>query len=228
MKIAVLGTGMVGRTIAAKLVSLGHDVTIGTRDVDALMAQTEGPMGGQLPTFSEWNAANPVVGMGTFADAAAGGEIVFNATSGMVSLKVLESAGADNLAGKILVDISNPLDFSQGFPPSLSVCNTDSIAEQIQAAFPDARVVKTLNTTNAAVMVEPGSVAGGDHTMFVAGNDEAARADVTAILTDWFGWSDVIDLGDLTGARGIEMILPLWIRLMGQLGTPSFNFKIAR
>ena len=228
MKIAVLGTGMVGRTIASKLASLGHDATIGTRDVDALIAQTEGPMGGRLPTFSEWSAANPGVGIGTFADAAAGGELVFNATSGMVSLKVLESAGADNLAGKILVDISNPLDFSKGFPPSLSVCNTDSISEQIQAAFPDVRVVKTLNTTNAEVMVEPGSVAGGDHTMFVAGNDDGARAEVTAILTDWFGWTDVIDLGDLTGARGMEMILPIWIRLMGQLETPSFNFKIAR
>jgi predicted dinucleotide-binding enzyme len=228
MKIAVLGTGAVGRTISEKLASLGHDVTIGTRDVDSLMARTEGPMGGRLPPFSDWVASNEGVSVATFADAAAGSEMVFNATSGEVSLQVLDSAGTSNLAGKILVDISNPLDFSQGFPPSLSVCNTDSMAERIQAAFPDARVVKTLNTTNAAVMVEPGAVAGGDHTMFVAGNDETARTEVATILRDWFGWSDVLDLGDITGARGMEMILPLWLRLMGTVGGPNFNFKIAR
>ena len=228
MRIAVLGTGAVGRTLAGKLSSLGHDVTIGTRDVDALMAQTEGPMGGRLPPFSEWSATNASVKVAPFAEAAAAGELVFNATSGDVTLRVLESAGAGNLAGKVLVDVSNPLDFSQGFPPTLSVCNTDSLAEQVQAAFPDARVVKTLNITNAAVMVEPGSVAGGDHTMFVAGNNEAARGEVTSILTDWFGWSDVIDLGDLTAARGMEMILPLWLRLMGVLDGPAFNFKIVR
>ena len=228
MRIAVLGTGAVGRTIAGKLASLGHEVTIGTRDVDALMAQTEGPMGGRLPPFSAWSAANPDVKVAPFSEAAAAGELVFNATSGDVTLRVLEAAGADNLAGKVLVDISNPLDFSQGFPPVLSVCNTDSMAERVQAAFPEARVVKTLNTTNAAVMVGPGELAGGDHTMFVAGNDEAAREQVTGILRDWFGWSDVIDLGDITGARGMEMILPLWLRLMGTLGGPNFNFKIAR
>ena len=228
MQIAVLGTGMVGRTIAGKLASLGHDVTVGTRDVDSLMARTEGPMGGRIPPFSEWLAANDGVKVATFSDAAAAGELVVNATAGDVSLNVLHSAGAEGLAGKVLMDISNPLDFSQGMPPSLSVCNTDSLSEQVQAAFPDSKVVKTLNTTNASVMVDPGSVAGGDHTMFVAGNDEGARAQVVEILKGWFGWRDVIDLGDLTAARGMEMVLPLWLRLYGAIGAPSFNFKIAR
>lgn len=127
-----------------------------------------------------------------------------------------------------MLDVANPLDFSRGMPPTLTVCNTDSLAEQLQAAFPRLRVVKTLNTTNAMVMVNPGTVAGGDHSLFVCGNDAQAKASVTGWLGEWFGWRDVIDLGDVTAARGAEMILPIWIRLWGALGTPMFNFKIAR
>ena len=153
---------------------------------------------------------------------------MINATSGSGSLQALELAGESNLNGKILIDISNPLDFSKGFPPSLTVCNTDSLGEQIQRAFPNARVVKTLNTTTAAVMVDPAKVAGGDHHLFVSGNNAAAKARVTELLRQWFGWRNVIDLGDITTARGAEMLLPLWVRLMGPLGTPMFNFKIAR
>ena len=137
------------------------------------------------------------------------------------------AAGAENLAGKVLMDIANPLDFSHGFPPSLNPVNTDSLGEQIQRAFPEARVVKTLNTMTASVMVDPASVAGGDHSVFVSGNDAAAKETVAGLLKD-FGHRDIIDLGDITTARGAEMILPIWLRVWGALGTGAFNFKVAR
>jgi hypothetical protein len=164
---------------------------------------------------------------GTFADAAAFGEVVFNCTSGEHSLAALRQAGAEHLAGKILVDVANPLDFSKGFPPSLLVCNTDSLAEQIQRAFPQARVVKSLNTMNCRLMVEPARLP-GDHEVFVAGNDAEARAQVAEWLRAWFGWKAPIDLGDLTAARALEMWLPLWLRLMGTLKTPDFNLRLVR
>ena len=127
----------------------------------------------------------------------------------------------------MLIDVANPLDFSQGFPPSLNPVNTDSLGEQIQRAFPEARVVKTLNTMNASVMVDPASVAGGDHSVFVSGNDADAKGIVSGLLKD-FGHRDIIDLGDITTARGAEMVLPIWVRIWGALGTGAFNFKIAR
>ncbi len=164
---------------------------------------------------------------GTFADAAAFGEIVFNCTNGMASLEALRMAGADNLKGKILIDIANPLDFSKGMPPTLSVCNTDSLGEQIQKAFPETKVVKTLNTINCYLQINPALIK-GDHDVFVSGNDRNAKSKVTAILKDWYGWKTVIDLGDITSARGVEMLLPIWVRLMGVLGTPNFNFKIVK
>jgi predicted dinucleotide-binding enzyme len=226
MRIAVLGTGSVGPTIAGALAALGHDVLIGTRDPQATLARTEaGPTGG--PPFAAWHAEHSSVGVATFADAAAGAEIVINATNGAGSLEALNAAGAENLAGKVLIDVANPLDFSRGFPPSLNPVNTDSLGEQIQRAFPEARVVKTLNTMTASVMVDPAAVAGGDHSVFVSGNDAAAKETVTGLLKG-FGHRDIIDLGDLTTARGAEMILPLWVRLWGTLGTATFNFKIAR
>jgi predicted dinucleotide-binding enzyme len=147
---------------------------------------------------------------------------------GTGSLSALTLAGAENLNGKIVIDISNPLDFSKGMPPTLSVCNTDSVGEQLQKAFPGAKVVKTLNTTNAYLMVDPSRLAGGDHTMFMCGNDAEAKAKVTDLLKNGFGWKDVLDLGDISAARGQEMILPIWLRLWGALKTPNFNFKIAR
>ena len=224
MKIGIIGSGVVGQTLGAKLAERGEAVVLGTRSPDNL-----GDKRGFGKPLEEWSkSAGSNARIGTFADAAAHGEIVMNATSGTVSLEALRLAGERNLSGKILIDISNPLDFSKGFPPSLSVCNTDSIGEQIQRAFPDAKVVKTLNTTNAMVMVDPGKVAGGDHHLFVSGNDAAAKARVTELLGQWFGWRHVIDLGDITTARGAEMMLPIWLRLMGTLGTPMFNFKIAR
>jgi predicted dinucleotide-binding enzyme len=226
MKIGVIGTGSVGQTVAAKLAALDHGVVIGTRDPAATLARSEPDMRGN-PPFKVWHERHAGVGLGTFAEAAAHGELVVNATSGEVSLDALRAAGADRLAGKVLIDIANPLDFSRGFPPSLSVCNTDSLGEQIQRAFPTARVVKTLNTVNAAIMVDPGQLAGGDHTMFVCGDDAVAKATVTALLAS-FGWRDVVDLGDITNARATEMILPIWVRLFSVTRSPSFNFKLVR
>ncbi|HEX9411253.1 MAG TPA: NAD(P)-binding domain-containing protein [Actinomycetota bacterium] len=224
MRVAVLGTGGVGQTLAAKMASLGHEVMIGTRDVQATLDRKEAGWGAMV--FSEWHATHPDVKVGTFADAAAHAEVVFNATAGGASLDALEAAGADNLEGKVLVDVANPLDFSKGMPPILSVCNTDSLAEQIQRAFPTAKVVKTLNTVNSGVMVDPSQVAGGDHHVFVSGNDESAKADVTRILKEWFGWRNVLDLGDITSARGAEMLLPLWLRLSMALQGPSVTIKV--
>jgi predicted dinucleotide-binding enzyme len=217
---------MVGRTIAGAFAGLGHDVVIGTRDPQATLARTEPDMMG-TPPFAQWHAANTGVGLAPFADAVSGAELVVNATNGGGSLAALSAAGTENLDGKVIMDISNPLDFSQGMPPSLNPVNTDSLGEQIQRSFPEAKVVKTLNTMNASVMVDPARVAGGDHSVFVSGNDADAKATVTDILKG-FGHRDVIDLGDITSARGAEMLLPIWLRLWGALGTGDFNFKIAR
>lgn len=226
MKIAVLGSGMVGRTLAARIAELGHEVVIGTRDPQATMARTEGDAMGN-PPFSVWKAEHPIVTLAAFPDAAAAAELIVNATSGAGALDALQLAGAEHLAGKVLVDVSNPLDFSAGFPPTLFVKDTDSLAEQIQRAFPGAKVVKTLNTVNASVMADPASLNGADHTIFVSGDDAAAKEIVTALLAS-FGWSDILDLGDLSTARGAEMLLPVWLRLMRTLGTARFNFKISR
>jgi hypothetical protein len=200
MRFGVLGTGTVGRTIAAKLEQLGHEVRVGSREAGE----------DKVP----------------FADAAAFGEVVVNATAGEASVAVLEQAGADNFAGKLLLDVANPLDSSQGVPPTLSFCNDTSLGERIQEAFPDAKVVKSLNTVNADVMVDPGLVP-GSHTIFMAGNDEGAKAQVSELLRS-FGWpaEDIMDLGDITAARGAEMYLPLWLRLWGATGTGHLNVKV--
>jgi predicted dinucleotide-binding enzyme len=226
VKIAVLGTGIVGRTMAARFADLGHEVAIGTRDPQATLARSEPDAMGN-PPFPAWRADHEGIALRTFAEAAAQADVVVNATSGGASVDVLTQAGAANLAGKVLIDIANPLDFSQGFPPTLFVKDTDSLGEQIQRAFPDAKVVKTLNTMTAALMAEPARAAGGDHSVFVSGNDDAAKKTVVDLLHG-LGHTDVIDLGDLSTARGTEMLLPVWLRLMGALGTPMFNFKIAR
>jgi predicted dinucleotide-binding enzyme len=211
MKIGVLGSGMVGQTIGYRLAELGHEVTVGTRDPKKL---------------EEWlGRAGPRAAADSFAGAAAFGEILFNCTAGHKSLEALNMAGEAALGEKILIDVANPLDFSKGMPPSLSVCNTDSLGEQIQRAFPRMRVVKTLNTVNAEVMVGPWLVP-GEHDIFVSGNDAAAKAKVTEVLKDWFGWKSVVDLGDITTARGTEMLLPLWLRLWGALQTPMFNIRV--
>lgn len=227
MKIAVLGTGTVGQTIAAKLAQIGQTVMMGTRSPAETRARTQpGPYG--QPPLSEWLAQNPGVQLGAYSEAAQFGEAVINATNGMGSLEALRQAGEANLNGKILIDIANPLDFSRGMPPTLSVSNTDSLGEQIQRAFPQARVVKTLNTVTARLMVDPGLVANGDHTVFVCGNDPAAKAQVSQWLAGWFGWKDILDLGDITTARGTEMYLPLWLRLWGAAGTGLLNIRVVK
>lgn len=227
MKIAILGTGPVGQTLAAKLDSIGHDVTIGTRDVTGTLAREANDTFGN-PPYKIWAAAHPKVRLDTMTNAAARGEVVINALSGAGALAGLELAGEPNLAGKIVLDVSNPLDFSKGMPPSLLVSNTDSLGEQIQRRFPAARIVKTLNTVNAYLMVDPRQLAEGAHTMFVSGNDPDARRQVAGWLTEWFGWRDVIELGDITTARGTEMLLPLWVRTWGALNTPMFSFRVVR
>ncbi|MET8835702.1 NAD(P)-binding domain-containing protein [Micromonospora sp. NPDC004540] len=217
MRIAVLGTGMVGRTIAARAAELGHEVVVGTRDAAATRAGD----------WADWAASHPQVGLAGYAEATAEAELVVNATSGDGSLPALTAAGDENLAGKILLDIANPLDFGKGFPPTLSVLNDDSLGERIQRAFPRTRVVKALNTLTADLMAYPRRLADGDHSVFVSGDDADAKKLVTELLTS-FGHTDVIDLGDITTARGTEMLLPVWLRLYGHLGTATFNFKIVR
>jgi predicted dinucleotide-binding enzyme len=225
MRCAVLGTGIVGRTIAAKLASLGHEVVIGTRDPEATLARTERDVMGN-PPFAAWHVDHPAIALRAFAEAAAFGETVVNATAGLATLDALNAAGGANLAGKVLIDVANALDFSQGMPPSLNPVNTDSLGEQIQRAFPDAKVVKTLNTMSCFVMVEPGRLAGAHH-VFVSGEDADAKRQVVELLVS-FGWpeSSVIDLGGIESARGTEMLLPIWVRLMGILGHVDFNFHI--
>jgi 8-hydroxy-5-deazaflavin:NADPH oxidoreductase len=215
MKIAILGTGDVGSHLASSLVGLGHEVKMGSRTAENAKA-------------TEWvRATGPKASHGTFADAASFGEIVFNCTAGVVSVEALKMAGAQNLKGKILIDVSNPLDFSRGMPPTLTVCNTDSVGEQIQRAFPDARVVKALNTMRHDIMTNP-SLVPGHHDAFICGDDAAAKAEVTRILKEWFGWKSVIDVGDIAGSRGLEMILPLWLRLSQVYNWAPFNFRIVR
>ena len=208
MKIAVIGTGAVGRTLTDGFRRVGHDVVVGTRDV----AQTRGR--------EEWAEEPALV---PFGEAGDGADLVVNATGGNVSADAL---GQVDLDGKVLLDVANPLDFSQGFPPFLTVKDTDSLAEQLQRAFPEARVVKALNTVNAAVMVEPGRLP-AETTMFLAGDDADARALVRGLLTD-LGWVDVVEFETLDAARGLEMWLPMWVRLMANLGTAEFNLKLVR
>lgn len=215
MNIAVLGTGMAGNAIGTKVAQLRHQVMMGSRTADNKNA-------------AEWVKANGSnAKQGTFADAAAFGEIIFNGTNGAASLNALNMAGAENMKGKILIDISNPLDFSKGMPPTLFLCSTDSLGEQIQRAFPEVKVVKTLNTVNCNVQVNPALIP-GEHDIFMSGNDNDAKATVTHILRNWFGWKTVIDLGDITTARAAEMLLPMWVQLFTVFQTPNVGFKIVK
>jgi predicted dinucleotide-binding enzyme len=226
VRFGILGTGVVGKTIAGRLDGLGHDVIVGTRNPQETLSRTDPDQYGN-PPFGAWQEEHQEVRLGTFAEAAAHGDMVVNATAGAVSLEALEQAGEDNLNGKILIDIANPLDFSKGMPPTLLVSNTDSLGEQIQRRFPEAKVVKTLHTMNAYLMVDPAQLAATDHSVFVSGDDAEAKARVSELLRS-FGWSDIIDLGDITTARGTEMVLPIWVRLFGVLQKPNYNFKIVR
>ncbi len=215
MDIGIFGTGIVGQTIGTRLVELGHSVKMGSRT-------------GMNENARAWaKTAGASASFGTYADAAAFGEVLFNCTSGKGSLSALEFPRSADLNNKVLIDVANPLDFSRGNPPTLTVCNTDSLGEQIQREHPLLRVVKALNTLNVDVMVHPDRLH-GPHDVFICGNDRDAKATVTMILIEWFGWESVIDLGDITHARGMEMALPLWISLQRKLGTNMFNFRIAK
>ena len=214
-KIAVLGTGNVGDTIGSKLIELGHTVVMGSRtqNNEKAMAFTAKHNGRALA--------------GTFEEAAAYGEIIFNCTKGINSIDALKMAGDNNLKDKIIVDIANPLNFSGGMPPSLTFSNTNSLGEEIQKTFPSAKVVKALNTMWCGLMVNPDMLNNGDHTTFICGNDTNAKEKVKEILRS-FGWVDknILDLGDITSSRGTEMYLAMWIRVMGIMNTGNFNIKI--
>ncbi|MDT4982575.1 MAG: 8-hydroxy-5-deazaflavin:NADPH oxidoreductase [Pseudonocardiales bacterium] len=226
MKIAVLGSGFAGRTLAAGLADLGHDVTIGTRDVTATRQKNEPDRMGNAG-YAVWAQDFPHIGLASFADAAAGAGLFVNATAGNGSIAALTAAGAANLGGRVLLDVSNPLEFSQGFPPNLFVKDDDSLGEQIQRAFPDARVVKALNTMIGDVMTTPKSVADGNHSVFLSGDDSEAKRVISELLAA-FGWADVIDLGGIQTARATEMMVKIRLLVMTSLGTPIFNFSIAR
>jgi len=217
MKIAVLGTGMVGDTIGSRLIELGHEVKMGSRTADnekakAFVAKNEGK-----------------ASSGTFAEAAAFGEIIFNCTAGAGSIEALKMADEANINDKIIVDIANPLDFSKGAPPSLipSLSNTNSLGEEIQKTFPSAKVVKTLNTMWCGLMVNPSMINGGDHTNFISGNDAEAKQKVKGLLNE-FGWKNenLLDLGDISTARGSEAVLPIWLRIWNATQNGAFNFKV--
>jgi predicted dinucleotide-binding enzyme len=211
MKIGVLGTGPAGNAIGGKLVELGHDVMMGARS-----ATNE-----KVLAFANRTGGKA----GTFRDAATHGEVVFSCLRGDISLDVLTAVSAE-LEGKILIDIANPLDFSKGAPPNLAIANTDSLGEVLQRGLPNTRVVKTLNTVNNAVMINPGLIR-GPHAVFVSGNDDAAKGKVKDILRS-FGWQQIVDLGDISSARGPEQYLPLWLRLWKNLGTADFNIAIVK
>ncbi|THA79943.1 NAD(P)-binding domain-containing protein [Streptomyces sp. A0592] len=217
MRYAVLGTGIVGRTVAARLDALGHRVAIGTRDPGATLGRAE---------YADWQEVHPGVGLAGLAEAARDGEVLVNATGGRVSIAALTEADAAHLDGRILIDVANPLDFSGGFPPGLDPVNDDSLGELIQRTFPGLRVVKTLNTMNCQIMVDPARVA-GEHHVFVSGEDADAKRAVRELLHS-FGWPEasVLDLGGIETARGTEMLLPIWLRLMGALGHTDFNFHV--
>jgi predicted dinucleotide-binding enzyme len=222
MKIGIIGSGVVGQTLGAKLVELGHDVALGTRDPKKLDEKKN--MAG---TLNEWlTKVKHKAKVGTFREAAMHGELLINATNGQASVEALTMAEAGKVGPKVLVDTSNELDFSKGRPALLATEERCS-GENIQNAFPNLRVVKTLNTITALVMVNPQAVKGGDHTIFLAGNDKEAKAQVTEMLKS-FGWKDILDLGDISSARGPEMYFALWARLWGTLQNGMFNIKVQR
>ena len=223
MKIGIIGSGVVAQTLGAKLVELGHDVVLGTRDPKKLDEKKN--MAG---TLNEWlKQVNNKAKVVTFKEAAAHGELLINATHGQASVDALKIADADKVGPKVLIDTANELDFSKGMPPGVLASQERSVGENIQKAFPNLKVVKTLNTIGAPIMVNPKILKGGDHTIFVAGNDKDAKAKVTELLKS-FGWTDILDLGDISSARGPEMYMAMWVRLWGALQNGMINIKVQR
>jgi 8-hydroxy-5-deazaflavin:NADPH oxidoreductase len=217
MKIGILGTGVVGETIGSKLIELGHSVMMGSRSDDNPKAIA----------FVETHNRNQAFA-GTFSDAAYFGKLIINCTKGEATIDVLKSTG-DRINNKILIDIANPLDFSNGMPPSLipALSNTNSLGEEIQKKFPQIKVVKTLNTMWCGLMVNPMMINNGDHVNYICGNDEDAKKFVISILSE-FGWKkeNILDLGDISNSRGTEAVLPIWLRIWGATKNGAFNFKI--
>ena len=223
MKIGIIGSGVVAQTLGSKLIGQGHDLILGTRDPNKL---DDKKMFGA--TLREWKSQNEGrAKIATFKEAAAHGELLINATGGQVSLEALKLAAADKVGAKVLLDVANELDHSKGMPPAVLASQERCLAEKLQAAFPNLKVVKTLNTIGAPVMVDPKALGSGDHTVFVSGNDAAAKGTVTALLKS-FGWTDVLDLGDISSARGPEMYMAMWIRLWGATKTGMLNIKVVR
>jgi predicted dinucleotide-binding enzyme len=223
MKIGIIGSGVVAQTLGAKLCELGHDVAIGTRDAQKLDDKKN-----HAESLREWLARAGARGQVlSFRDAAAFGDLLISATSGAISIEALRMAGADGVGAKVLIDTGNFLDHSRGMPPRALAGEDNCLAEQIQAAFPNLKVVKSLNTVGAPVMVNPRAVKGGDHTVFVSGNDGGAKSVVSELLRS-FGWTDILDLGDITSARGPEMYIAMWIRLWGATGSNMINIKVVR
>lgn len=216
MKYAVLGTGMVGHTLASKLISLGHEVRMGAREATNQKARA-------------WSDAHgPNADHGTYDSVASWAEQVIFAVNGAKLLDVADAVTNATVAGKTVIDVTNPLEMSQGMPPTLipELSNTTSAGEQLQLRLPDASVVKTLNTMNHQLMVDPARLA-GDHDVFLCGDHDDAKADAVALLRE-FGWSKPIDLGPLAAARGMEGMMPFWLRLWGTFGSPDFNYRIVR
>ena len=216
MKYAVLGTGTVGHTLASKLVQLGHQVGMGARE----------PGNEKALAWAEGHGAR--ARSGSFADMSTGADRVIVATAGGAIVEVAAAMGDESVAGKLVIDVSNPLDFSRGMPPSLvpGLSNTTSAAEVLQAKLPSARVVKTLNTMNHLLMVDPSRVP-GPHDVFLCGDDEHAKTETREMLAE-FGWTDPVDLGGLSAARGLEGLMPFWLSMWGAVGSPDFNYHIAR
>lgn len=228
MKIGILGAGIVGQTIGAKLVSQGHDVMIGTRDPKE-MDKPRG-MGGMGAPLGKWlQGPGKGASVGTFAEAARHGDLIIHSTAGEIALEAIRMAGKENLHGKVILDTSNDLDLSHGFPPSTRATDypTGSMAVKLQKALPDSHVVKSLNTMTAYIMVDPKQLAGGNHTVFISGNDPGAKRKVTELLQSW-GWEDIFDTGDINTSTGPEMLFALWTKAFGRLGMVPFNFKVVR
>ena len=211
-RVGVLGTGEVGRRLAEGFRSRGHDVMVGSRVPDK-------------PELVEW-LSGPGTGIaaGTFAEAAAYGELVVLAVLGDAAETAIADAGRANFAGKVVIDATNPLDFSAGFPPKLSITGEDSLGERVQRALPDAKVVKAFNTISNAYFVDP-SFSEGRPTMLIAGDDEDAKRTVGDLLAD-FGWPDPIDIGGIEGSRELEAICIAWVKIGGRRGAWDHAFKL--
>ncbi|MFK0254989.1 NADPH-dependent F420 reductase [Streptomyces sp. NPDC090445] len=219
MKIAVLGTGGVCLALAPAFLALGHEVAVGTRVPGTTLARN--------PAYAQLASRCPELDLRTFAEAAAGADLVVNAIDGPSCVAALTPL-AGLLAGRVVMDVSSPYDWSDPDPEAvLDPVNTDSLGEQLQRALPQARVVKTFNTLVADVMPDPAAVGNGDHTVFVSGDDTAAKEVVTDLLKA-LGWQDVLDLGGIRTARATEMMLRMFIDTSAALGTYVFGFKIVR